>query len=178
MGSKEGVSIGSADHGRHLSAKQVVHDTGTLLEAVQPREQRLQQRTQSSGLQRCCKQPSNRAERHDAAHPDAHCTWPAISPRISSAQTNALVLAGYSAEINCQSDLGRSRALTNFVCSNSYLDRCAVVGRMQCSNLLVAELRHRAQHDGQVAAHVGVRAIVHMDVWHLCKCLRDSQSMR
>lgn len=45
MGGEEGVSIGSADHGRHLSAKQVVHDTGTLLEAVQPGQQRLQQRT-------------------------------------------------------------------------------------------------------------------------------------
>ena len=45
MGGQEGISIGSADHLRYLSAKQVMHDTGTLLEAVQSGQQRLQQRT-------------------------------------------------------------------------------------------------------------------------------------
>lgn len=59
--------------------------------------------------------------------------------------------------------------------TKTHLDRCAAVGRVQRGDLLVAELAHRAQHDRQVAAHVGVGAVVYIDVWHLCKRLQCSR---
>ena len=62
----------------------------------------------------------------------------------------------------------------HLVMRDPYLDRCPVVGRVQGTNLLVAELGYSAQHDSQVAAHVSVRAVVHMDGWDLCKGLHTA----
>ena len=45
------------------------------------------------------------------------------------------------------------------------------------AGLLIRQPRERAQQRGQVPAHVGVRAVVHADVWHLRKGLRHPRGL-